>query len=43
VRRAGATKFKGVAGNVWLENQFGPEVITVFRPTELCVPATLHP
>jgi hypothetical protein len=39
----GTPKFKGVDGNVWVDNQFGPDVFAVFRPTELCVPAMLHP
>ena len=39
----GTPKFKGVEGNVWVDNQLGPDVFRVFRPTELCVPATLHP
>jgi hypothetical protein len=39
----GTPKFKGLTGNVFVDNQLGPDVFRVFRPTELCVPATLHP
>jgi hypothetical protein len=40
---AGATPFRGIDGPVYVDNQLGPDVLKVTRPTELCVPSTVVP
>jgi hypothetical protein len=38
---SGTPAFRGVDGDVFIANQFGPDTLMVTRTTELCVPSTL--
>lgn len=40
---SGTSPFRGPDGPVYINNQFGPDVLKVTRPTELCVPSTVTP
>jgi hypothetical protein len=37
----GFDPYRGPVGPMYVDNQFGPDVLAVARPTELCVPATV--